>query len=194
MILKDDETASQEGVANIDEVQNAVENLTEDELGKLKKIAKQYNFFGLPKHTDGEDILQKAILGTLEGNRHWKKGTVSFFKHIQMVMYSIASHEKRDSKKKLNSSLEGIAIEKNCLLPQDKKNREEEKLSNKLFLEKIENIFSDDDDLESIMLLGGLREGLSRQEIQNLIDPELYDTVMKRIRRMLKKKGFAYAQ
>jgi DNA-directed RNA polymerase specialized sigma24 family protein len=52
-----------------------------------------------------EDLLQEALVATLEGRRAWREG-ITMVKHLSAVMYSVAGHwRKRGDASEENSGL-----------------------------------------------------------------------------------------
>lgn len=79
--------------ATAEEIGEAVESLTEVELGRIHRAA-QYALFGT-EYTDPLELLGEAVQRTLEGvgvkeGRHWPKG-VHFVAYLIRTMQSICS-------------------------------------------------------------------------------------------------------
>src|SRR5690349_5849511 len=80
--------------ANRQEIEQAIEGLTEAELVRLQKIATfRHRSLGTRGAGRNEgDLLSDAIIAVLEGRRKWFKEKVDFMGFLQGVMRSLASH------------------------------------------------------------------------------------------------------
>ena len=80
--------------ATREEIEQAVEALTEAQLVRLENIA-AFRHRSLGTRCAGRnegDLLSDAIIATLEGRRKWIKANVDFMTLIKGVMRSLASH------------------------------------------------------------------------------------------------------
>lgn len=78
--------------ASVDEVKDAIEALTNTDLGKLKRYG-QYRIQRVDRAACGRswrDLLHDAVAATLSGRRHWNKA-VDFPRHLFLAMKSISS-------------------------------------------------------------------------------------------------------
>lgn len=97
--------------ATAEEICEAVERLTEAEVGRIHRAA-QYALFGT-EYTDPQELLGEAVQRTLEGvgvkeGRHWPKG-VHFVAYLIMTMQSIAEGSSSSISKSRTVHLEAIA-------------------------------------------------------------------------------------
>jgi hypothetical protein len=80
--------------ASHDEINAAIDALTDQETGRLLQYAR-WRMRGLGRKSRGqnyEDLLQEAVTATLDGRRRWNKESVSFFNHLIGAMRSISNH------------------------------------------------------------------------------------------------------
>jgi DNA-directed RNA polymerase specialized sigma24 family protein len=61
--------------------------------GEFRARALRANGLGI----DGDDLIQEALVRTVDGRRHWKKG-VTFVKHLIETMRSISNHARDELK------------------------------------------------------------------------------------------------
>src|SRR5918911_1754209 len=80
--------------ASHDEINAAIDALTDQETGRLLQYAR-WRVTGLGRKSRGqnhEDLLQEAVTATLDDRRRWNKESVSFFNHLIGAMRSISNH------------------------------------------------------------------------------------------------------
>lgn len=97
--------------ATAEEIGEAIESLTEAELGRIHRAA-QYALFGT-EYTDPDELLGEAVQRTLDGvgvpgGRHWPKD-VHFVAYIIRTMQSIADGSSNSVVQKSTASLEAMA-------------------------------------------------------------------------------------
>lgn len=79
--------------ANLDEVRQAIEQLTTADALRLKKFAywRMRSLGSVARGRDHEDLLAEAVAATLDSSRRtWRKGAVDFVRHLRMTMQSIS--------------------------------------------------------------------------------------------------------
>lgn len=96
--------------ATAEEISEAVESLTEAELGRIHRAA-QYALFGT-EYMDPDELLGEAVLRTLEGagvdgGRHWPKD-VHFVAYLIRTMESIADGSSNSVVQSRTASLEAM--------------------------------------------------------------------------------------
>lgn len=191
-------------IATIDEIEEAIEELTTVQEIKLLKYADSkipYYHVSRTKGYRGMDLLSESIKRTIEGTRHWYKNEIDFFGHLRGVISSIASRfweSYRDNEPFLESEtstttekgeIQSPINEAPCLTP-----NQEEILAAKQQLEEvrqqleeIKKLFSEDAlVLQIIEGLGCEMSGPEIQEVLNISQKE-YETAMKRMRRKIRK-------
>lgn len=86
-----------EPVASPDEVCDALRSLSEPDFRRLDKAARLFMRFHpvLAREYEAGDLLQMAVLATLQGTRKWPKNRVALVKFLAEAMRSIASNESR---------------------------------------------------------------------------------------------------
>jgi DNA-directed RNA polymerase specialized sigma24 family protein len=80
--------------ASHDEINAAIDALTDYEIGRLLQYAR-WRVRGLGRKSLGqnhEDLLQEAMTATLDDRRRWNKESISFFNHLIGAMRSISNH------------------------------------------------------------------------------------------------------
>lgn len=97
--------------ATAEEIGEAIESLTEAELGRIHRAA-QYALFGT-EYTDPDELLGEAVQRTLDGvgvpgGRHWPKD-VHFVAYIIRTMQSIADGSSNSVVQTSTASLEAMA-------------------------------------------------------------------------------------
>lgn len=97
--------------ATAEEIGEAVEGLTEAELGRIQRAA-QYALFGT-EYTDPQELLGEAVQRTLEGvgvktGRHWPKG-VHFVAYLIRTIQSIADGSSDSINQSRTAHLETMA-------------------------------------------------------------------------------------
>lgn len=169
------------------DVRDRLNALTEADLHRLLRSAK--NLAGATHAAD--DLIQKAILLVLSGERRWKREmeTIPF---LYSAMRSIAHAEfKKKSPENKKTSIvngDGDDIEITDTAPSTEARliqQEDDNLVRKR-VEEIFDVFKDDD--EATLLLVGIADGLSASEIreQMKISKTQYETILKWIRRKTK--------
>ncbi len=158
------------------DINNAIKNLSKADTYRLHSIAKQYSFHC---SMDVDEILNEAIFKALSEKRKCPVD-ISLIAFISQTMRSIAFNERRK-----NEKFESIDNPTPSL--QDKSSSPEEKVTTVQELNKILELFKNDDDITSYLI--GIYEGLTPTEICELWewDRTKYGSVQKRLRRSLNK-------
>ena len=157
--------------------------------------------FGL----DPEDVIQEAVLRTLDGDRTWRKNAVGLLDHLMGVISSLTSHwaekvarraptvtaadlPRPDDSDDEDDPLE--ALGNGLATP-------EREVAAKEMLEQVEGLFGDDEMVSLVML--GMREEMKGPEIQKDlgISENEYEAIVKRMRTKVRTtfpKGGRYAR
>jgi hypothetical protein len=187
----------EENAANKEEIVAAVEALTREERLRLKQDA-QWRIRGLgraARRRDWEDLLQKAISDTYEGNRRWNKESVDFSRHLMGAMRSISSHW-RDQFDPDEAFLESEVIrvspegeQSNPMLNAASPAADPERaLVAKEEVERIERIASRNS--LAWLIMDGLSDGMTGPQIRETLEVSQndYETAMKWLRRNIHSK------
>ena len=185
------DVASPTEIANKDDVVSAINLLTDVELIKLERFAtRRINICNLSTlgYTN-KDLLNQAIVDTLDGTRTWNINSINFYTHLAGVIRSISGHW-FEKYKKNHSSLEGmnydtselLLTESNSGLSHEKTINEEQLI--KYILGKL------CDDEIALKVINLLYKGYKGPEIKQKMDlnQSQYETIMKRIRRKTRTK------
>lgn len=184
--------------ASADEVRAAVETLTKPQLVKLALYARA-RIAALRRRAQGrdqDDLLQEALAATLSGKRNWYRRRVDFVGHLIGAMRSIASAwaEKFDDHTPyLESELATTNEQGEPVTPvssvSDPAPPVERVLDAQFELAAIQALFKNDSNV--ILVMEGLREGMTAPEIQSHLgmSEKDYNAALKRMRRLLKSKA-----
>lgn len=179
--------------ATEDEVARAVEDLSEPQLARLLRAAtlraRALTAYGLG--TDGNDLLQEAMVRTLAGTRRWKRG-VPFETHLHSTVRSICSHAPGELEP-------GMVVATAAEHPSAPEAAEllaasgdaARSLAVKEELDEIRRRFEGDDQM--LLLIDALGEQMKGPEIQQLLEVTVtqYESLMTRLRRAVdRKKGW----
>jgi len=164
------------------EVVEAIQALSTAELAKLGRFARYRVFTVGPRAARGRtarDLLADAMTATLDDTRRWRKGTIEFTIHLIGAMRSISNHwcYERETTGPAPTR-EGEAGEITAQTVDVDARLDAEALAG-----RIEEFFKDD--ALALEIIDGLKAGMSRQEIREILtlSEQQYDTAMKRIRR-----------
>lgn len=189
--------------ATAEEICEAVERLTEAELGRIHRAA-QYALFGT-EYTSPLELLGEAVQRTLEGvgvkeGRHWPK-KVHFVAYIIMTMQSIADGSSssitqsrttyletmagRDGDAELALAQEGFSspdVVEQALEVEEKNERQARAAADAAL---IEAHFASDEEIQFLIM--GDKDGMKASEIRAVsgMDQTAYDTARRRFRRGL---------
>jgi hypothetical protein len=195
-------TASGDLIATREEIDRAIEGLTEVQLLKLQRFA-AWRIRGLGRAALGreaKDLLGEALSATLAGadgsgeGRRWNK-TVDFEKHLTEAMRSISSHWRQafdENEAQLESELVTTDPAGEDHSPMQNV-KSEQPSTDRAFAAKEEvarvfAIFKDDD--EAILVLQGWIEGMTGTEMLDLgFTKQQYEAAVKRIRYALRDKA-----
>lgn len=184
-----------EQIATREEIDQAIERLSDGELLRLKKFA-NWRIRGLGRASlrrDGEDLLGEALTATMAGadgsetGRRWNK-KVDFVKHLIEAMRSISDHwkEQFDAREaRVESEIMVIKPDGEESSPLDLVETgqpgAERVLLAKEEVGQVFRMFENDD--EAILVLEGWVEGMTGPEIIGLgLTPQQYEAAVKRIR------------
>lgn len=173
------------------EIEAAIRSLSEADALRLARFggfrarALQANGLGI----DGEDLLQEALVRTIDGRRHWKKG-VTFVKHLIETMRSISNHS-RDELKQYRAlpdsadtpgkkGLDGVLRSDLADAVELASVRED--------LARIEALFANDETIS--LIIEGLQTEMTGPEIQQQLGltPTQYESAMTKLRRAARGK------
>lgn len=162
------------------EARDAIQNFGKSDLDKLMAIARGFARNRLRgAAVDPEDLLQDAIVKTLDGRRRWSC-RVSIIKHLDRVMESDSSHVAEQRAAHGSDQLSDANIEPTAQEPSH-----EARFQAREALDAVTALFANDDDAFRLIRLKA--NGFSASEIRSRfgIDKKQYETVTKRIRRRL---------
>lgn len=189
--------------ATDEEICEAVERLTEAELGRIHRAA-QYVLFGT-EYTDPQELLGEAVQRTLEGvgvkgGRHWPKD-VDFVAYLIMTMQSIAEGSSSSISQSRTAHLEVMAghdhdvelalAQEGFSSPDVVEQAVELEETNErharaaVDVALIEAHFARDEEIQFLIM--GDKDGLQPNEIRAIsgMDQTTYDTARRRFRRGL---------
>lgn len=173
--------------ATLEECATALRRLSDADVRRLEQLAR-LRAIGLHA-VDWRELLHEAIARLLDGTRKWPK-QVPLVVFLRETMRSIASvHWRRlersavvtGSAMKTDGEMDGSAVEEAL----DETGEPERRASAAETLERIEDLFGDDD--EALCVLAGMASGSSPKEIQEEsgMDETRYASTQRRIRRRL---------
>lgn len=189
--------------ATAEEICEAVERLTEPEVGRIHRAA-QYVLFGT-EYTDPQELLNVAVERTLEGvgfkeGRHWPKD-VHFVAYLIKTMQSIAEGSSSSIAQLRTSRLESMAghdgdvelalaqegfsspdVVEQALELEEANERQARAAADAAL---IEAHFVDDEEIQFLIM--GDKDGMMPSEIRAVsgMDQTTYDTARRRFRRGL---------
>lgn len=181
--------------ASLDEVRTALENLTSNDLKKLRFIARLHcQYYGLPRsHMEPDELLNEAIKRSLDGTKQWRVG-VKFTYHLDRAMENIAGHEVPKLQRKFDPGELSSDEDDDGADPLDRVRRVRitdggviARVEAREQLRQLEELF--EGDFEALNVLKCRAAGQEGKEIQvslNLSSKD-YDTISKRILRKITK-------
>jgi DNA-directed RNA polymerase specialized sigma24 family protein len=157
-----------------EQVTQAITSLSDTDFLRLQNYAK-WRVMGLGPHPRGtaDDLLQEAILATLEGRRVWRK-EISFTDHLFGAMRSIASHWRRNTPEEALESIDLEApqtVERNLIASER--------------LKQLWELFASDTAALQVFELMGYGYGAGEIQTHLQISFEQLHAVRRRIRRRL---------
>jgi hypothetical protein len=181
------------------DVEAAVRFLSDADTIRLRRIAafRARSLQGLGLGIDGDDLLQDAIERTVRGGgatgpgaRKWRKG-VSFVKHLDQSMRSIASHARKEfesttilhaSQEDSDGRMDGVVLRSRTTDPERHAAVREQ-------LAMVDKKFAGDDLVG--LVVEGLSTGMKGPEIQKDLDitENQFETAMTKLRRGVDRKG-----
>ena len=173
-------------------IEQAILAFTNEESLRLNRYA-QWRIRGLGRKAQGrsaDDLLQEALVATLEGKRVWKEG-VSLYQHLIGALRSISSRlRERKFEEYLESEIatpgdeRPLDFEVTTMNPQRILEARER-------LAEVMRLFEDDP--HAVRVLKRLAAGFTASEIQSelRVSQREYGAIAKRIRRRLQLMGLA---
>ena len=197
---KDKPQSKSEKVATVEEISDAIEQVSPDGWAKVYAFAKnRARFMALyGGSVDEADLVQEAIAALLQERRTWKPSQVNFVGVLIGAIRSIASNHKAKSlssgysipESQITTTDEGDESEAPTALHADPRPNQEQTMiqaereaDNVLRIQKLYSSFDRDKEARDVM--DGWREGMAGTEIMEVleIDRKGYETIAKRIRR-----------
>lgn len=192
-----------EGATTIDDVRQAYEALTNDELYRLLKLARA--FLTGTEYSDPRELLNEALLRTLraangEKGRHWPK-TVPFMAFLVRTMQGLADDSLNSSYIKQTQEIEALATEALTAeeaigaqghahpdvvaLSIEAGERADDRDQAEQDVARIDTHFAGDDEVGWLVM--GHKDGLKAAEIRELsgMSQTQYETARRRFRRGL---------
>lgn len=171
------------------EITDRLRALTDAEWMKLRLIARYHcNGRGLGHWTEPTDLLQEALLRTLDGSRNCPSG-VAVIKFLDGVMRSLADGEwEKHSKRPVLVAIAGHGGEPGIAPdPVDVRPDSEKALLYTQARQRLIDLFKDD--AEAQIIVEGMMDGMDGQELRDLteLDPVAYDSKRRLIRRRINK-------
>jgi RNA polymerase sigma-70 factor (ECF subfamily) len=174
------------------DIGHALRALSDEDLVRLKALARLWSR-GLPGGLGWVDVLNEAIVRTLDGSRHWPPG-VPLLAFLSGVMRSICDDHWRRVRQESgwlvqgqDASDAGTAAEE-AEAPPDP----ERVLAAAQALASVNQLFASD--AAALKIIAGLAEGLTAREICRLYDmsEREYDSTRKRMRRTLLRNALGW--
>lgn len=190
----EDEVPGDESFATLAEVREAIEGLSDADVEKLMIAAKYFWKHRVDGVRDGweqpDELLNEALMRTLEMKRKWRSSVVTIVKHLDRTMESISSHiaakRSKDNLRLVKDPVEDLGlVEQGTVGIESSRVAEIAEARDEVRL--IEGLFDGDD--QALELLYHRRDGYSASETQAElgITKKQYEAGWKRIRRKLTK-------
>jgi hypothetical protein len=169
-------------LASIDDIKQAIENLSSAELLRLEKYS-QFRIRGLGRKAGDknyEDLLKEAMTATLTGTRRWKKNNINFITHLLGAIRSISSHWREQATPDVYGESEYSLQNTVSELPSV-----ERVFSAKERLARIYKRFEKDPDV--LRVISGMKDGMSGMQSQAAfgLSKNDYESALRRLRRGL---------
>ena len=203
---KDKPQSKSEKVATVEEVSNAIDQMSADGWAKVYAFAKnRARFMALyGGAVEESDLVQEAIAALLQERRTWKPSQVNFVGLLIGAIKSIASNHKAKSlssgystpESQITTTDDGDESEAPTALYADSRPNQEQTMiqcereaADVLRVHELYGIFDSDKEARDVM--DGWRDGMSGTEIMEVleIDRKGYETIAKRIRRKSAGRG-----
>ena len=197
---KDKPQSKSEKVATVEEVSNAIEQVSPDGWAKVYAFARnRARFMALyGAAVEESDLVQEAIAALLQERRTWKPSQVNFVGLLIGAFRSVASNHKAKSlssgysisESQITTPNDGDESEAPTALHADSRPNQEQTMIQQereagdvLRVQELYGIFDSDKEARDVM--DGWRDGMSGTEIMEVleIDRKGYETIAKRIRR-----------
>lgn len=182
-----------EAVATVEQVEQAIRNLTAPDLAKLHAFAEnRARAMRLRGSSfEGIDLLQQAVVSLLEERRHWKPNNADFVCCLIGAMRSIASNYRTAANNAgyelPESQLASQTEDEPCVSPMDRAvvddpGPEQAAIISELIAKAKEKLA---DDAEAVVVIGAWDDGMSGTAIMAALDINrtAYETIVRRIRR-----------
>ncbi len=203
---KDEPQSKSVKVATVEEVSNAIEQVSADGWAKVYAFAKNrarlMALYG--GAVEESDLIQEAIAALLQERRTWKPSQVNFVGVLIGAIRSIASNHKAKSlssgysipESQFTTTEDGEESEAPTALYADSRPNQEQTMIQTereadyvLRVQELYGVF--DCDREARDVMDGWRDGMSGTEIMEVleIDRKGYETIAKRIRRKSAGRG-----
>ncbi|MCB1058132.1 MAG: hypothetical protein KDD11_21745 [Acidobacteria bacterium] len=177
--------------AGPDEVTEAIASLTSEELLALRLKARYYakGLGRLRRGRDEQDLIQEAMLRTLDGDRKWQPAKVTFVQHlygaIKSIAYAWRTKSERGDAAEVPDSDHARSSELTVETFGSSSGNPVTALEVREDLNRIHEYFREDRDV--VEILAGWEEGMGGPEIQELaeISENEYRAAVRRLRRGL---------
>jgi RNA polymerase sigma-70 factor (ECF subfamily) len=174
------------------DIGHALRALSDEDLVRLKALARLWSR-GLPGGLGWVDVLNEAIVRTLDGSRHWPPG-VPLLAFLSGVMRSICDDHWRRVRQEAGWLVQPQDVPHagpsagDAEAPPDP----ERVLAAAQALASVNQLFASD--AAALKIIAGLAEGLTAREICRLYDltERDYDSARKRMRRTLLRNALAW--
>lgn len=171
------------------EIKDLLRALTDAEWMKLRLIARCHcNWRGLGRWTEPDDLLQEALLRTLDGSRNCPSD-ITVIKFLDGVMRSLADGEwEKHSRRPVLVAIVGHGGEPGIAPdPADVRPDSEKSLLYTQARQRLIDLFKND--AEAQIIVEGMMDGMDGQELRDLteLDPIAYDSKRRLIRRRINK-------
>jgi DNA-directed RNA polymerase specialized sigma24 family protein len=172
------------------DVARAIHDLSDGDLLRLKALARLWTR-GLPGGLGWADLLNEAIARALDGSRRWPPG-VPLLAFLSGVMRSICDDHWRRARRDLELFVRNDDLAELCGDEAQSPPDPERMLVAAQALSAVHSLFAHDP--PALKIIAALAEGLTAKEICELHDMSErdYDTVRKRMRRTLLRRGLEW--
>jgi DNA-directed RNA polymerase specialized sigma24 family protein len=185
--------SADEPPATVEEIRQAIADLTQAQLIRLRKYAYQrHGLLGF--RTAGrnpEDLLSEALIAVLDGRRKWKKSSVDMLGLLLGTIKSMSSHMAAGKPADAFDELTPLAQEDDAPDPLDQVSSSTVPLpSDELAAIELDGRIRTQfrDDADALTIYEGFCEGMKPSEIRDCgFTSQQFDTAAKRLRRGINK-------